>query len=340
MKLSRSIAALFAVTLAVAALPAFAATSVLTPYGVRYAVDQTPERAQVEIARSQGDSRAQLVVPTTQDPAEETQAQLAYDAATDTLYVAWARENTSGAEIRFASLDSDGQWSTPRMVAAGSERYRGLHLVVTHSPDGKNGVATLVHLAWWSIEGRDHDPEYALFAYEAGHPISAVAANLEVLAGLANGIETSDFTYTPDLSSPPIAMARNGETVDIAFGAVDSTNLTLLNLEVRKVAGDVRIWKPVGKTTNRTPSAGTLFQQTSAVHGVIVKGRLALYAMGEQFRFVVLRKDGKWSDVHVLRLDDENTAADLVRDLHYTVEELLEHEADSSASAELSAARE
>lgn len=330
MKLHRFKAALFAAALGAAALPALGATSVLTPGGIRYAIEKTPDRPQIEIARAQGSSRARLVVPSTQDVTEESQAQLAFDAATDTLYVVWARENAGTAEIRFASLNSDGQWATPRMVAAGSSLYRGLHMVVTHAQDGKS-VATLVHMAWWSINGKEQDPEYALFAYEDGHAVSAVVADLDELAAVDNSVFTSNVEFDVDIQYPPMAMTRNGDTVDIAFGATDSTAVTRLNIVPGKVAGNVRMWRPLGRNGTRTPRAGTLLIESANVHALIIRGRLALYTVGEEFKFIVLRNDGTWSKVHSVSVDEDNTAEELLRDLHHTVEELLEHETSEAA---------
>ena len=328
MKLHRLKYAFFAAALAVAAFPVLGGTSVLTPYGVRYAIDQKPDHPQVEIIRAQEDARTLLVVPTTQDAGEETQAQLAYDAATDTLFVAWVRESSPVAEIRFVTLDSNGQWSPPRMIAAGSDRYRGMQLVLTHAPVSTESVATLVHAAWWSINATDYEPEYALFAFEEGHPVSAVAANLDTMAALGNGVHTTDVEFEPDAIFPPMAMARNGEAVEVAFGAYGSTQVTRLTIEARKITGDVRIWKPVGRSGARTPGTGIMMLESTPVNAIIVKGRLALYTASENFKFIVLRKDGTWSDMRVVRVDEDNTAADLVRDLHHTVEELLEHELD------------
>lgn len=339
MKLNRFTAALFTAALIAGAVPALGASSLLTPAGVRYALVSDPGVAQVRIARAEGDARATLVAPSTQDAAPESQAQLAFDAATDTLYVAWVRENAGDAEIRFASLNSDGQWSTPRMVAAGSGAYRNLQFVVTHAvSDGT--TATLVHLAWWSINGALRDPEYALFAFEEGRPVSAQVANLDDLAGLNKVVQTNDFEYEPDVLHPPLAMTRNEDSVDVAFGAVSSTAVTRVNILPRKIGGDVRIFVPVGRKGNRTPSVNMMSSSTAPVQGVIVNGRLALYSVGDDFRFVVLRNDGTWSDIHAVHLDEDNTIDDLVRDLRHTVQELLDHETDPNADPASSSAEE
>jgi len=326
-------AVLFTAALLVGAVPAFGTSSMLTPAGVRYAIVSDPDVAQVQIARAEGSARAILVAPSTQDAGRESQAQLAFDAATDTLYVAWVRENAGNAEIRFASLSSGGQWSTPSMVAAGSGAYRNLQFVITHA-EGDDSIATLVHLAWWSVNGGLRDPEYAMFAFENGRRVSADVANLIDLAGLDKAVKTSDFEYEVDVAYPPMAMARGDEGVEVAFGSVDSTFLTRLQIVPRKIGGDVRIWKPLGRSASRTQRVGAMLASGSAVNGLIIDGRLALYSADEDFRFVVLRNDGQWSELHSVHIDEDNTIDDLVRDLRHTVRELLDHEiAESPAVA-------
>lgn len=331
MKLSRLTAVLFTAAALTGAVPAFAASSLLTPSGVRFTLVDEPESGQVQIARAEGDARATLVAPSTQDAAPESQAQLLYDSATDTLFVTWVRENTGNAEIRFAYLSAAGAWSSPRMIAAGSSSFRHLNVALTHAQ--RDGVtATLLHAAWWSVNGAVRDPEYALFAFEDGQPVSAEVANLNALAALQAKVLTSALEFEPDAIHPPLAMARNGEGVDIAFGAVDSTTLTRVNVVPKKIAGDVRIWKPVGRSSSKTAKVGDLLKGDTPAHAIIIDGRLALYAVDDDFRFIVLRADGTWSDTHSVHIDADNTMEDLVRDLRHTVQELLDQESTTTSA--------
>lgn len=338
MKPSRFAAVLFIAALSAGAVPALGSSSLLTPDGIRYAIVPEPDNPQVQIARAEGDLRATLVAPSTQDAGTESQAQLAYDTASGNLYVAWVRDNKGNAEIRFAAVNAEGEWSVPRMVAAGSGAYRNLQFVLTHVEE--NGRTTsFLHLAWWSVNGRLREPEYALFAFENGMAVSANVANLDELAALQGRVQTSALEYEPDAIHPPLAMARNGEGVDVAFGAVDSTVLTRLNVTPRKIGGDVRIWKPLGRNGNRTQRSGAMLTSGEAVHGLIINGRLALYSVSDVFRFVVLRADGTWSDAHAVRVDEENTVDDLVRDLRHTVQELLDHDTEAAEVAAAPAER-
>ncbi len=323
MKLHRLFAALFVVS--VLAVPVFGAMSVLTPDGIRYAIEPTPDRPQIEIGRAEGRMRATLVVPSTDDAIQESQAQLAYDPATETLFVVWTRENASGAEIRYATLNSLGEWSTPRNIAAGAGMYRGVQLVLTRSEHG--GIhATLMHLAWWSISGPVIDPEYALFAFENGHRVSAEITNLVELANLGEGPTASEYENVGEAIHPPLVMVRDEDGVDVAFGSTASTAVTRLRIAPRKIGVNVRMWRPVGRSGNLTPRANLVSENANPVQALIVNDRLALYTAGDDFRFVMLRKDNTWSSIRDVHVDEKNTAQDLIRDLRETVEALIEDE--------------
>lgn len=303
------------------AMPALGATSLLTENGVRYAIEPNPETPQVEIARAEGPQRARLVVPSTQDVATEFDAQIAWDSATDSLFVVWSREGAAGSEIRYARVNEQGQWSSPRLIAAGSGAYRGLQFVLTH-PAGDDGV-TLLHAGWWSLNGASSHAEYALLAFENGRFLSGTVQDLEALAAVRYDVEASEYEETGNPLHPALALERNGDSVDVIFGSTTSTAVTRFNVSARKVAPNVRIWKPVGRTGGRTQRAHlTSTDPDAPVYGLIRKGNVALYTIAEDFRFVVLRNDGTWSPVREVRIDDDNTADDLLRELQRTVEEL------------------
>jgi hypothetical protein len=320
-----------AAALLAAALPAFGGMSLLTPEGVRYAIEPAPEAPQVEIARAEGVKRARLVVPSTQDVAAEFDAQIAYDSVTKTLFVVWSREGGFGAEVRYAMLNESGDWSVPRLITAGSGSYRGLQFVLTHSAEDPE--VTLLHAAWWSLNGARADAEYALFAFENGRFVSGDVQDLETLASLQYDVLAGEYEDTGNPLHPALVLERNGDSVDVAFGSMTSTAVTRLNVTVRKAGPNVRIWKPVGRSSGRTQRANlTSSDSRSPVYGLIKKGKVALYTLGEDFRFVVLKSDGSWSPVREVRIDEDNTADDLLRELQHVVEELTEQEEQTESA--------
>jgi hypothetical protein len=317
----RFFAALFVA--AVLAVPALASRSLLTPDGIRYAVERTPDLPQVEIALAEGAERATLVVPSTEDATPEKQVEIAFDTLTDTLHVVWTRENEGGAEIRYATLSAAGEWSAPRNIAAGAQVYGGLQLALTRAEYGGN-YATLMHVAWWSINGNLRDPEYALFAFENGAQVSASVANLEEMAALGDGVTASDFADEEmgEPVHPPLTMERKGEGVQIAFGSVANSAITIMTIAPRKVGPTVRIWKPVGRTIDFAPRSNLMSSDTKPVQAFLRNGKLALYTIGDQFRYVVLRSNNTWTMPHAVDVDEENTSTDLLSDLRAAIEEI------------------
>ncbi|HEY0372751.1 MAG TPA: hypothetical protein VGD79_12155 [Thermoanaerobaculia bacterium] len=325
MKHRHFFAALF--TVALVAMPALASTSLLTPDGIRYAIERSPDLPQIEITRAEGGLRSRLVVPSTDDATPEKAVQIAYDTYTDTLHVVWTRDNSFGAEIRYATLSAAGEWSSPRNIAAGAQVYGGLQLAITRS-EHADTIATLMHVAWWSVNGDLRDPEYALFAFENGAQVSASVVNLEEMAALGDGVSANDFD-SEDIGEPvhpPLTMERKGEGVEFAFGSVSSTEITRLTVVPRKVGPTVRIWKPVGRNIVRTPKSNLISGDTTPVQAFIRNGRVALYTLGEQFRYVVLRSNNTWTTARSVDVDEDNTSTDLVRDLRAAVEEIGDDE--------------
>ena len=321
---------LFAAVIVVASLfagPARAATSLITPDGIRYTL--VPESSSdVQIVRAEEDTRISLIVPTTQDAVKESQVQLAYDSATDTLFVVWAREASGVGEVRYATLGPGGHWSPARLVTAGATMYRGLQFIITHA-ETSDTTATLMHVAWWSVNGRLVEPEYAMFAFENARFVSAELRNLEDFVAAGGTVDSFGFEEAGSPVHPPLALDRNGDAVDVLFGKVDSTKVTLMSIVPRKVGGNVRIWKPLGRKIKRTPSSGLVSLSDEPVEAYINNGHVALYSIGEELRFTVLRQNGTWSPVRALRVYDD-AAVDLRRELENTVEELLDEENQSS----------
>lgn len=319
MKIRHRIALTFALA-AAGAVPLMGASSALTPDGTRYSVETTG-KPELVIARAAGDTRATMTVPTTDDAATESEAQLAYDGATGALYVVWTRQSEGANDVRLAALEVDGKWSVPQVVATGTGERLGLQLVLTHATE-RETTATLLHLAWWTIGEPKAEAQYALVGIEDGAIVSTTVKSLDDLAALSGDSKTAGHENTGVAAHPPLAMTRTGDGVDVVFGAVDSTAVTRLSVDPRKIEGTVRAWTPVGRRGHRTPRANLVSADENPVRAFISRnGRVVLYAPGARFSFVVLEND-EWSPVRSLRVDEQMTAEALVEDLRRTVEEI------------------
>jgi len=313
-----------AITLAMtAALSAFGAGSALTPDGSRYSVEAAVESPSLVLVRVSGDVRDSIAVPATDDDAVESQPHVAYDAISGALYVVWTRQYEGANELRLAIRAADGTWSAPQTVASGAERILGSQVVVTHSVE-EDASASLIHFAWWNVGETAAEPWYAIVAIEKDREPATSFANLVELAALS--VESEAASEPEDTGAavhPPLAMSRNGQGVDVVFGAVGQTAVTSLTIEPRRsIAGTARIFVPVGRSGHKSPRAQIVSSSTDPVQAFISRnGRIVLYAPGERFSYVVL-DNGEWTPVRSLKVDDKLTPDHVLKDLQRTVEEL------------------
>jgi hypothetical protein len=295
-------------------LSAFAAAgkhapAVLTDDGVVYTVAPLPAPL-LQLVRREGARRQTIVVPTLDD-ATITEAQLAFDSATSTLFVVWH----AGDSVYVGRRASDGTWAEPIMVDLGAKRA-GLEIVLTRVTS-----TTLLHVAWWKIED-EPVAEYALLAFDDRQHVSSFVSDLNSLVGSNSAADYSaDNEPMSAVLHPPLAMARAGAAgVDIVFGSGSSTRLTRIILDP-KIRVDARLWKPSRKGGGQTPRSGLMSANGDPVEAILSQGRIILYTPDTNFRFVILEK-GRWSPERMIQLDENLTREQLVEELRKTVERL------------------
>ncbi|HEY0160686.1 MAG TPA: hypothetical protein VGF28_25600 [Thermoanaerobaculia bacterium] len=295
--------------------------TVLAPDSTLYTIDGGSGHAGLELSHRAGDVAEALLVPGTDDEANESDARLLWDSATDTLYVLWHSASPDRDAIMLAGL-SGGVWSEPMAIADGASVSRlGLQAALTRAAvDGEEGTgqATLIHAAWWSM-GAQPAAEYALIAFEDGQHVSTSVNALEELAG-RRSTQSVEAEEVGAPLHPPLAMARAENSVDVVFGSERNTRITRVRLDPRRVQGDARIWKPSGRTGADTGPARLVAADSAPVQAFISKGRIVLYDPGAKFRYVVL-ENGVWSPLRMIQLDEKVTSDKLLRELHRTVSE-------------------
>jgi hypothetical protein len=301
--------------------------TVLTPDSTFYSIDGGGNHSWLELSRRNGEVTEGLIVPGTDDGvyegALESDTRLLWDSATSTLYVLWHSASDDDDAIMLASL-KNGEWSKPVAIAeGGSVRRLGLQVELTRAAIDEDATtfATLIHAAWWSM-GAQPSAEYALVAFEEGMHVSTDVNSLEELAAL----RTTSSSETEDVGAPlhpPLAMARAANAVDVVFGGEQSTRITRVRLDPRRVAGNARIWKPSGRDgAGQTGPARMIAAESNPVQAFISRGRIVLYdSTGLRFRYVVLEENGTWSPERMIQLDEKVTSDKLLRELQRTVAE-------------------
>lgn len=296
--------------------------SVLTSDSTLWTVSAPAETTRLELTRRNGEIREAMVIPTTEDAALESNARLAWDRRSSTLFVVWNRVAEGADEILVAALRDDNTWSGPLVVAGDGAKRASLQVVLTHVHEDatveKSATdTTLLHAVWWKIDGDRVLAEYALLAFEQFSHISTDVSTLSPVE--EQGI--SEMEDTGDAIHPPLAMIRSEEGVEVIFGESDSTAVNRVKLSPHKIVGEARIWRP-GRAGGgvRTPSARLVSANAEPVQAFISNGRIVLYTPDAKFRYSIF-DDGQWTPIRMIELDEKLTSDHFLRELRRTVEE-------------------
>jgi hypothetical protein len=326
---TRAVALVISLLLTAGVASAASLETVLTPDSAFFAISVKDGakgiQPRLELTRRQDEVRTTLVVPGTDDAELESDARLGYDSCSDTLFVLWHRSGQGVDEIRLATLNGAGEWSEPYLVASGAQVHRaGLQMVLTHAR-GANATsdATLVHAAWWDVgggTGADTVPRYAIVAFEKGQHYSTDVERLDELAAIRQVDGEATIEDTGAVLHPPLALTREGKSVDVVFGGDRTTAITRVRIDPRQYTSNARMWRPSGRNAMRTEPAHLTSADSSPVQAFLSSGRIVLYTPDSQFRFIVL-DNGKWTPIRMIELDESLTTDELLHQLRKTVEE-------------------
>jgi hypothetical protein len=293
--------------------------TVLAPDGTLFAVDGSAARTFLSLSKNKGDVRQTVVVPATDDAAVETDARLLWDARNSTLFVVWHSAAADRDSIILQSLNGEGVWSEPVVLAScSSQRRVGLQTALTYAPvdEEKTAYATLIHAAWWGV-AESYTAEYALVAFEGNQLVSSEVSRLDELANRQS--EGDEYEDTGAPLHPPLAITRDGDAIDVVFGAANSTKLTRLKLDPKKVVANGRFWRPVGRNGGTTGPARMIAADEVPLQAFVSRGRIVLYEAAAKFRFVTF-ENGEWSAERMIQLDGLVSPEDVVRELQRTVD--------------------
>ncbi len=293
--------------------------TVLAPDGTLFAVDGGTPRSFVSLSQNRNDVRQTVVVPGTDDAAIESDARLLWDSVNSTLFVIWHSASPERDAVMLQALNAEGIWSEPVVLAScSSQRRVGLQTMLTHAPANEENTAqaTLIHAAWWGL-GTTYTAEYALVAFENGQLVSTDVSKLDELANRAATPDDYEDTGAP--LHPPLAMTRDGKSIDIVFGSANTTKLTRVKIDPRKVTGNGRFWKPLGRNGGTTGPARLVAADSAPLQAFVSRGRIVLYDQAAKFRYVML-ENGQWTPERMIQLDGYVTGEELLAELQRTVD--------------------
>lgn len=326
-KLIFSLVATMFVALTAAAQPRQA---VLAPDGTLFALEAVATDAASTathfVLRTQRDGvLSEENVPATVDSAHDTNAAIAYDADSGSIFVFWLRQlGTLSSQLIFTCRASDGTWSQPEEFGSPFVYRENLRMAVTRRVSAADGTlfpnpAISVHLTWWEFNTHDGSEaaRYAMINIENGVVESRETLELTpfVSEDFNDGTTSSDV-----LKQPLLFTAPTQDSVLVVFGDVPTRSMNQVRITPVRSEGRLRV--PVGRHERTSRAPGNLVAADSRVDGVYATSeRMALYIKDkQQLRYVVM-SDGNWSDTRTIGLDEQITASAAVDALRQLINE-------------------
>lgn len=317
-----------AVALALLVAPALLAQNdrevLLTPGGTLYSIERelaadhpelgTAATSYLVVAERQGEKTVRRIIPGSQTPGNHQNAATAYDPESKTLFIFWQHEiNAAESELVFTSLDQYGNWS--RTTAFGSSKFRreNLRIAVTRKSEARvgDGSTTLVpdinvHAVWWENDGGNEGAGYAMLTLEKGRVTAVDVRDLASYTDSTN-VYPADPESNPEILRHPALFETAGhEAVEVVFGSTKTNGFTRLRL---KPVLDGRIRIPVGVKDHGF--AGPVFRATTdgARIGALSgdNDAFVLYYRGKNALNYLMYRDGSWSALRTIPLDDRLT---------------------------------
>lgn len=319
----------------------------LTGDGQLFIAEQKPASSLPEIASRaltlitvsvrHDEEQQELVVPGTLEAGIHANPALAYDDASQTLFVFWQRSaSLMHSELLFQSLGPDRTWGPVTAFGSVQNSRENLRIAVTrkaHVISATDGTETVVpqinvHAVWWEFDLHDgvQSARYAMLAIEEGAVVETSVHNLFEFVPAPESVPANlgDINPADIFKHPALFVSPQKDSVTVLFGDARDSSFGRVRIHPWKYAGEARVHIPVGRHEGRKLAAPKLVATDGMRVGTVgtTDGNVALYTTnGEQFRYVVLR-DEAWTDARELRLDESLNTDAAVR----AVRRLVEHE--------------
>ena len=309
--------------------------ALLTPDGTLFTIESQSLSAEPEgstrgshlVLKSQlGETSQSEVVPASKDGDSHTDAAMAYEPESRTLFVFWIRHmGLMGSELLIACRNQDGTWTDATAFGEQFDFRENLRIATTRRVVDESGAvdttpSVSVHLVWWEFDSDDgaESARYAMVSIDDGK------------VSVDQSLELGDFTKEAEvgaeeadrelLKQPMLFSSAKQDSVEVIFGDFRTNRLHQVTIQpTRKIVADGRLRVPVGRISAPPAKAPRLITSDSRVDGVFGDAtRMALYTRDDkQVRYVIL-KDGAWSEPQAITLSDQlngSAAVDALRRL-------------------------
>jgi len=223
----------------------------VTPEGTVYTIEQeTPSDSSgvaatnvLQLSIQKGSEETQhVLVPESLLAGFHSDAALAYDSASKTLFILWTHmPNGMSSELLFASY-REGKWQPAVSIDyRGNSARANLRLGITRrvSQLQKDGTyadapALILHALWWDSNGRGEEARYAMLPIENGS-LSQDSVELhsleEFVVGDDESVNSVDAKFNSEiLRHPAIVSSPMQDSVDVVFGDTEKKSIHRVTL--------------------------------------------------------------------------------------------------------------
>jgi hypothetical protein len=257
-----------------------------------------------------------MVVPATLTDGSNSDPALAYDSESGTVFIFWQYSvNAMSSELRFISLDRNGNWSLPKSFETAAYRFRrNLRIGLTHfagdRDDTSSNISSVpeinVHATWWESSASGEYARYAMLTLHRGEVAIQVRDLADFVHGKDKPYEASQSFNNELFRHPAIFESSGGDSVDVVFGNVQTNVFHRVTLTP---IGNARVRIPVGKSDKGfNPPDSFEMSASSRIDAISPNPDRLIFFFQEEgaVRYIVYRNN-EWSTERKIRLDEGMT---------------------------------
>ncbi|MGA7617039.1 MAG: hypothetical protein WBX15_17855 [Thermoanaerobaculia bacterium] len=309
----------------------------LTPDGTLYTiesvdplavgVDSISQRV-LQLRVQNGTDVTNTYVPDSLSGGMHTSPSLAWDSQSKTLFIFWQKQpNLMSSELLLCSYH-DSTWSDTTSIDNGSFHIRfNLQIGVTRyaqsTDENGNRIEVprlIVHAVWWDQTGYGENGRYAMISIKDGRVAGIDIHDLLYWVDSTRQRPAAELPadFDRDLFRHPAIFVQSSlDAIDIVFADWDRNRLERLYL--RPVTAEGQLELPVGIWRGEIDPPGLFRREAdskiTALAGSDTTKLIYYYRDGDALRYI-MRKDGAWSDMMTLQLNDNVSAGLGAQALH------------------------
>ena len=297
----------------------------MTPDGTLYTVESTINDGSVakdvniylRLTAQRGSERQTVVVPDSLTAGAHSQAALAYDNDSKTLFLFWLHmPNAMSSELLLSSYRNGSFEPAVSLASKAFHLEYNLRIKTSHR---LGDDPLLVHAVWWEVTGDDEGARYGLFVIEKGVVSTIYLDDLSnflfidqndnpTVQGVPSFVVDPNFNREI-LRHPTLIDTGNTDSMDVIFGDMRTNSFNRLTL---KPIIQGRIHIPIGHGPGpRFAAPKSFIQPWSGSVDTIVSSRdgsMLLYNTTKDAVNYIVYSGSAWSSVKSVALSDKLSA--------------------------------